>query len=83
MKHKIDHIAIGTSSLEQGIAAMKQSLGVELPRGGKHDTMSTHNCVMQAGNDSFFELIAIDPEAPADPGRTRWFSLDEESKNDS
>jgi len=41
--------------------------------------MSTHNCVMQSGNESFFELIAIDPDAPADPGRVRWFSLDDPS----
>lgn len=74
--NKIDHFAIGAASLEQGVAALKGTLGVEVPRGGKHDAMSTHNCVMQAGNESFFELIAIDPEAPA-PGRTRWFTLDD------
>lgn len=37
--------------------------------------MSTHNLVMQAGNESFFELIAQDPDAPK-PERTRWFTLD-------
>lgn len=77
MKNKIDHFAIGADSLEQGIAAMKQQLGVDVPRGGKHDAMSTHNCVMQAGNESFFELISIDTDAPADPGRVRWFTLDD------
>ncbi|WP_299500131.1 VOC family protein [uncultured Roseobacter sp.] len=77
MHNKIDHFAIGADTLDQGIAAMAQALGVEVPRGGKHEAMSTHNCVMQAGNESFFELIAIDPEAPADPGRPRWFTLDE------
>lgn len=77
MKNKIDHFAIGADSLEQGIAAMKQQLGVDVPRGGKHDAMSTHNCVMQAGNERFFELISIDPDAPADPGRVRWFTLDD------
>ncbi|MEP0963351.1 MAG: VOC family protein [Roseobacter sp.] len=51
-------------------------MGCQRPRGGKHDAMSTHNCVMQAGHNSFFELIAIDPDAPADPGRVRWFTLD-------
>lgn len=74
--NKIDHFAIGADTLDQGVAAMKDLLGVEVPRGGKHDAMSTHNCVMQAGNESFFELIAIDPDAPA-PGRTRWFTLDD------
>ena len=74
--NKIDHFAVGAQSLEQGTAAMQQALGVEVPGGGKHDAMSTHNCVMQAGNESFFELISIDPEAP-DPGRIRWFTLDD------
>ena len=77
MHNKIDHFVIGADTLEQGIAEIEARLGVIIPRGGKHDAMSTHNCVMQSGNESFFELIAIDPDAPADPGRRRWFSLDE------
>ena len=77
MHNKIDHFVIGAETLEQGVAEMEAKLGVTVPRGGKHDAMSTHNCVMQSGNESFFELIAIDPDAPADPGRTRWFTLDE------
>ncbi|MEM6387957.1 MAG: VOC family protein [Pseudomonadota bacterium] len=76
MRNKIDHFAIGAASLEQGIAAMKDALAVELPRGGKHEAMGTHNCVMQAANESFFELISIDPDAPH-PGRVRWFTLDD------
>ncbi len=76
MNNKIDHFATGTDSLAQGIAWASDALGVKLEPGGKHDLMSTHNCVMQAGNESFFELIAIDPEAPA-PSRTRWFTLDD------
>lgn len=76
MHNRIDHFAIGAASLDQGVAAIRDALGVEVPRGSKHDAMSTHNCVMQAGNESFFELIAIDPDAP-DPGRARWFTLDD------
>jgi len=77
MNNKIDHFAIGTDNLERGTADMEAKLGVVVPRGGKHKAMSTHNCVMQTGNESFFELIAIDPDAPADPGRIRWFTLDD------
>jgi len=76
MHNKIDHFAIGADTLEQGVADMETRLGVTVPRGGKHDAMSTHNCVMQSGNESFFELIAVDPDAP-EPGRTRWFTLDD------
>ncbi len=76
MQNKIDHFAVGACTLDQGIAAMQAALGVELSVGSKHDLMSTHNKVMQSGNESFFELIAIDPDAPK-PGRTRWFTLDD------
>lgn len=76
MKNRIDHFAIGADSLERGAAALHDRLGVMVPRGGTHAAMSTHNCVMQSGNESFFELIAIDPDAPA-PNRARWFTLDE------
>lgn len=76
MHNKIDHFAIGAQTLAQGVAALRDALGVEVPRGGKHDAMSTHNCVMQAGNESFLEILAIDPDAPA-PGRARWFSMDD------
>jgi hypothetical protein len=77
MHNKIDHFAIGADSLDQAVAAMETALGVTVPRGSKHDAMSTHNCVMQSGDESFLELIAIDPDAPADPGRVRWFTLDD------
>ncbi|WP_136443907.1 VOC family protein [Pacificoceanicola onchidii] len=76
MNNKIDHFAIGADTLDQGVAALREALGVDVPRGSKHDAMSTHNCVMQAGNESFLELIAVDPDAP-DPGRVRWFTLDD------
>lgn len=76
MPNRIDHLAIGAANLTQGVAAMQSALGVTVPAGSRHDAMGTHNCVMQTGNDSFFELIAVDPEAP-DPGRVRWFSLDD------
>lgn len=76
MHIKIDHFAIGAKILEHGVAVMKAQLGVTVPTGGKHAAMSTHNCVMQSGQQSLFELIAVDPDAP-DPGRTRWYTLDD------
>ena len=76
MHNKIDHFTIGAASLDQGLAALRDALGVTVPPGGKHPAMSTHNRVMQTGRESFLELIAIDPEA-APPGRVRWFTLDD------
>ena len=76
MSNKIDHFAVGAATLDQGVAALETALGVSVPRGGKHAAMSTHNCVMQAGKESFLEILAVDPEAPP-PGRARWFTLDD------
>lgn len=73
----IDHIVIGAQTLEQGQDYLKGLLAVDIPRGGTHDTMGTHNCVMQIGNNSFLEVLAIDPSAKP-PSRRRWFSMDHE-----
>ncbi|MEM1398313.1 MAG: VOC family protein [Pseudomonadota bacterium] len=75
MHNRIDHFTLGTADLAVGKTALDGLIGATLPLGSKHDAMSTHNCVCQAGDSRFFELIAIDPDAP-DPGRTRWFTLD-------
>ena len=75
--HLIDHIVIGARTRSEGQAAVEPLLGVDLPLGGEHPAMGTHNCVMQAGGQTYFELIAVNPEAAA-PSRPRWFSLDDE-----
>ena len=76
VRNQIDHFTLGTADLARGQTALAEKLGVTIPNGSKHDAMSTHNCVCQAGNESFLELIAVDPDAP-DPGRMRWFTLDD------
>lgn len=76
MQNVIDHVAIGAANLDQGVDTLRGLVGVEIPRGGKHPDMSTHNCVTRVGDGHFLELIAIDPDAP-DPGRRRWFTLDD------
>lgn len=73
---RFDHVAIGADTLEQGVAALRARLGVEIPPGGKHPLLSTHNRLSRTGDDSFLEIIAADPDAPA-PGRPRWYALDD------
>jgi hypothetical protein len=75
--NKIDHIVIGANSLIEGKQVLEPLFGIPLPMGGKHKLVSTHNCVLQSGDDTYLELIATDPDAPA-PSRRRWFSLDED-----
>lgn len=72
----VDHVTLGTRSLETGAAVLNAALGVDIPPGGKHPDMSTHNRLMNVGDGRFLELIAVDPEAPAVPHK-RWFGLDD------
>jgi len=75
MPTELDHIVIGCADLASGEAWMEDLLGRPAQGGGEHVAMSTHNKVWSLGS-CFLELIAINPEAP-DPGRKRWFSLDD------
>ena len=51
-----------------------------MPVGGQHPLMATHNHLTALSDNSFLEVIAIDPEAPDpafQPGQQRWFALDD------
>lgn len=76
MNHIIDHIVVGANSLEEGIAYVKEKLGITIPPGGKHPHMGTHNHLVRVGQGIFLEVIAIDPQAEA-PKHPRWFALDD------
>ncbi len=71
----LDHLAVLAPTLETGLAHVRACLGVDVPPGGKHPAMGTHNHVARLGPDSYLEVIAIDPTAPRPP-RARWFGLD-------
>jgi hypothetical protein len=73
--NRIDHLVIAAASLPQGAEYLRGLLGVEIPLGGAHATMGTHNLLMQLGDDRYLEVIAINPAAAA-PQRPRWFDLD-------
>ncbi|MDJ0774152.1 MAG: VOC family protein [Mastigocoleus sp. MO_167.B18] len=76
MNTGLDHIVIGAATLEQGVKYIKDYLGVDIPPGGEHFHMGTHNHLMQLGNELFLEVMAINPKAVA-PKRPRWFGLDD------
>ena len=73
---KLDHIAVACETLEEGRAHVEAALGQPLEPGGKHTRLGTHNMLMGLEGGIYFELIAIDPDAP-DPGIRRWFDLDD------
>jgi len=72
---QLDHIAVGALTLEAGVAYVKNRLGVDIPPGGAHPLMGTHNHLMRLGEGLFLEVIAPDPLAL--PSRPRWFALDD------
>ncbi|MCG6895153.1 MAG: VOC family protein [Desulfobacteraceae bacterium] len=76
MQTRLDHLVIGAADLPQGIAFVREKLGVDIPFGGTHEKMATHNHLLSLGDDVFLEVIAIDPQTPS-PERPRWFGLDD------
>ncbi|MCJ8299243.1 MAG: VOC family protein [Pseudomonadales bacterium] len=80
MKLKIDHIVVAADTLAQGISYIQQQFGVDVPLGGVHPSMGTHNALMQLADDLFFEIIAINPDSLSSDAlqiqQPRWFSLD-------
>jgi hypothetical protein len=71
----IDHIVIVASSLDSGIKYVHENLGVMPQKGGIHEKMGTHNYLLNLGNSTYLEVIAINPGWPK-PDRPRWFALD-------
>ena len=69
-----DHLAYAAGNLATGAQAVSAALGVDLPAGGVHAAMGTHNRLTGLG-DLYLEVIAVDPAAPPPP-RPRWFDLD-------
>lgn len=72
---ELDHLVVAARTLDEGAAWVEARLGVAPVRGGKHDTMGTHNRLLRLGERTYLEVIAIDPDASA-PARARWFALD-------
>lgn len=80
MTTELDHVVVVADSLAQGVAWCESTLGVTPGPGGRHVLMGTHNRLLALGGVNFprayFEIIAIDPEAPPPP-RPRWFGMDQ------
>ncbi len=76
----LDHLVLAARTLTQGLDWCEATLGIRPDAGGRHASMGTHNRVFAIGSAAFprayFEIIAIDPDAPA-PRHARWFDLDD------
>ena len=76
MNTRLDHIVIAAADLDSGADYVNEKLGVDIPPGGRHEMMGTHNRVMSLGNDIYLEVIAINPDMDS-PQCPRWFGLDD------
>ena len=73
---EFDHIAIGTSNLNDGVKWAEGKLHSKIPYGGKHDQMGTHNHVLSSGNKTYLEILSKDLSAPRNK-RSTWFGMDD------
>lgn len=74
---KLDHLTVIAPTLREGVAHLRECLGLDVPFGQRHHYMGTHNHLLQLGGQVYLEVVAIDPDG-AKPPCPRWFGLDDQ-----
>jgi hypothetical protein len=79
---RVDHLVVMAATLAQGVQWCEATLGITPGPGGEHALMGTHNRLFKIASSrypqAYFEIIAIDPDAPG-TGRRRWFDMDDQA----
>ncbi|MDP3546431.1 MAG: VOC family protein [Phreatobacter sp.] len=74
---QLDHLTVVAPDLAEGVAHVRDCLGLEVPFGQRHLYMGTHNHLLQLGDSLYLEIVALDPAA-APQAHRRWFGLDDQ-----
>jgi hypothetical protein len=75
---RLDHLTVIAPTLREGVAHLRDCLGLDVPFGQRHVYMGTHNHLLQLGGSVYLEVVAIDPDG-AKPPCARWFGLDDQT----
>lgn len=62
-EHRLDHVILGVSDLEEGIRQLEELTGVRAEFGGEHPSLGTHNALLSLGGHTYLEILAPRPGA--------------------